>query len=430
MTAFGEPNVDGSAGPPGRDARPLILGIDASRNRSGGAIAHLVGIVSEGDPRAHGIGEVHVWAYRALLDRLPDRPWLVRHAPLALERRLARQIAWQATALAREARTAGCDVLFTTDASTFCRFAPMVVLSQDMLSYEPGVMSSFGLSPARARILAILYVQNAAFRRADGVIFLTEYAGRVIQSSCGPLGRVAYVPHGVGADFQRERSADALSRTPRRCVYVSNAEMYKHQWVVVEAFELLRRRGYDVTLQLVGGGEGSAQELLDAQIRRSDPHGTFVTQVGKVAQAALPQLLADADLFVFASSCENMPVTLLEGMAAGLPIACSDRGPMPEVLEDGGIYFDPESPAAIADAVQRLLQDAALRSRVARRAGVLARQYTWARCARDTLRFIADVARQPARPLPIAARRQRTDQPEEPGRGARQRAATSEKPEQ
>ncbi|MFO1274179.1 MAG: glycosyltransferase, partial [Rubrivivax sp.] len=78
---------------------------------------------------------------------------------------------------------------------------------------------------------------------------------------------------------------------------------------------------------------------------------------------------------------------------AGLPIACSDRGPMPEVLADGGVAFDPENPTSIAAAVERLLTDAALRARCAERAHALAQQYSWARCGRETWQFLLETAR-------------------------------------
>ncbi|MDO8344186.1 MAG: glycosyltransferase [Cellvibrio sp.] len=181
---------------------PLVLGIDASRNRSGGAQAHLIGILTEGDPLAHGIGEIHLWAFRSLLDAIPDRHWLIKHSAEELEMSLPKQLYWQAVRLPREIAENGCDILFTTDASTLCRFAPMIVLSQDMLSYEPGVMKYFGYSKARLRLIAILFLQNRAFRFADGVIFLTKYAAKIIQKSCGPLSRVAFIPHGVGSNFK------------------------------------------------------------------------------------------------------------------------------------------------------------------------------------------------------------------------------------
>lgn len=373
--------------------KPLTIAIDASRNRSGGAKAHLIGILTECDPVKHAIQDIHVWAFRSLLDQLPDRPWLIKHNPKALEQSLIKQLWWQATSLAGEVKSTGCDILFTTDASTLCRFKPMVVLSQDMLSYEPGVMGYFGYGIARLRLLVILVIQNLAFRRAAGVIFLTHYAAKVIQQSCGPVSSLAYIPHGVGAAYKHTRQINTwpeAGERPIRCIYVSNAEMYKHQWVVVCAIAVLRKRGHNLSLTLVGGGKGPAQQLLQDTIAVSDPEGVFVEQLAFLPQKELSMQLASADLFVFASSCENMPVTLVEAMAVGLPIACSNRGPMPEVLADGGIYFDPEDAYSIADAVEQVIKDPVLRARIAQRAKSISEQYSWLRCSDETWAFIVE----------------------------------------
>lgn len=370
----------------------LVVGIDASRNRSGGAKAHLIGMLGGADPRQHGIREVHVWAYRALLEALPNRDWLVRHNPAALEQSLFQQIGWQVRRFPGEARAAECDIILNTDAGTLSSIRPCVTMSRDMLSYEPGEMARYGFSKARLRLLLLRFIQNRSLRRAQGAVFLTHYASRVIQQSCGELDRVALIPHGVGEVF-REVSHDQpwpQGDRPVRALYISNATWYKHPWMVVRAVEQLRSQGHDLTLTLVGGGSGPAQDRLKAQVAQSDPQGRFVTQLEFVPQSDLPTYLAQADLFVFASSCENMPNTLVEAMAAGLPIACSNRGPMPEVLQDGGEYFDPEDPASIAVALQKLISDADLRARRAARARQLAAQYSWNRCARETWDFLVD----------------------------------------
>jgi glycosyltransferase involved in cell wall biosynthesis len=165
--------------------------------------------------------------------------------------------------------------------------------------------------------------------------------------------------------------------------------MYKHQWVVVRAVSFLRKRGYNIKLRLVGGGKGKAQRQLEKAVASLDPCGDFVEQLDFIPHAALPELLSQADLFVFASSCENMPVTLVEAMAVGLPIACSNRGPMPEVLSDGGVFFDPEDSGSIAAAIEQLMQSSALRQSCSRRAKSLAQQYSWKLCADETLEFIS-----------------------------------------
>ena len=387
----------------------LIVGIDASRNRSGGAKGHLVGILGSADPRLHGISEVHVWSYDALLDALPDAPWLVRHSPRMLARSLLYQAWWQYRHLPEEARAARCDIMLYTDAGTVGRFHPCVVMSRDMLSYEPGEMSRYGFSRAWLRLWLLRHVQASSMRMADGVVFLTNYAARVIQRVTGPLGRVAVIPHGVGEQFRGVgggRDGGDVLPAPVRCLYVSNADLYKHQWHVVRAIAALRRKGLDVVLALAGGGHGPAEERLDAEITRVDPGRAFVDSVGFVQPADLPVLLKGADIFVFASSCENMPNTLLEGMAAGLPIACSDRGPMPEVLGDGGVYFDPEDPDSVATAIEELLVNHRARRAKARRASEIASQFSWSRCANETWRFLRSTAEARGSDRGTAGRRQ------------------------
>lgn len=100
----------------------------------------------------------------------------------------------------------------------------------------------------------------------------------------------------------------------------------------------------------------------------------------------------EADAFVFASSCENLPNILIEAMASGLPILSSSCGPMPEVLGDAGWYFDPYSATSIADTIVKAMQDPVSRHLRAMQSFEKAKQYSWPRCASDTFSFIAKVA--------------------------------------
>ncbi|MFZ5875385.1 MAG: glycosyltransferase family 4 protein [Nitrospirota bacterium] len=369
----------------------MVVGIDASRNRSGGAKAYLLGMLRDGNPLAHGIRKVHVWAYQELLDALPDASWLIKHNPPELERSLIHQVWWQYHFLPKEARRSECDLLFHTDAGAVCGFRPSVVMSQDMLSYEPREMRRYGLSVARLRLILLRIIQTRSMKRADGVVFLTQYASRVIQQVIGGLRRISVIPLGVGAAFRQRTPADGWARGPGgkiRCLYVSNALLYKHQWMVVRAIGDLRSRGHNLSLLLVGGGAGRAQRLLDGEIARTDPQRDFIETKGFVPHDEIPALLAKADIFVFASSCENMPVTLVEAMASGLPIVCSARGPMPEIIKDGAVYFDPENPTSISIAIEQIIMDHGMRESMAKRAKDLSAQYSWARCASETWEFL------------------------------------------
>ena len=374
-------------------SKEITLAIDASRNRSGGAVAHLLGILSAGNPAVYGIGKIHLWSYQALLGAIPDQPWLIKHNPPALEDSLLKQIWWQRFRFPYEFKKVGCNIILNTDAGTVSTISPSVTMSRDMLSYEPGAIELYGFSLARLRLLALRYMQNRSLRRADGAVFLTHYAARVIQHSCGRVQSIAYIPHGVGDAFTRVKKTNTWplpDTRPIRCLYVSNAELYKNQWVVIKAVALLRKRGIDLTLTLIGGGKGRAQELLQDAIDSEDPSRSFVEQLEFLPQNELPDHIAHADLFIFASSCENMPNTLVEAMAVGLPIACSNRGPMPEVLGDGGVYFDPTDTESIAEAIKKIVETPALRLELAQHAKTLSQQYSWKRCAEETWNFVVE----------------------------------------
>lgn len=379
----------------------FVIGIDASRNRSGGAREHLIGILDNLDAESLNISRVHIWSYQKLLLALPERPWLIKHTVPALEGGIFGQLWWQLSALSYELKRYGCHILFTTDASSLCRFSPSVVLSQDLLSYEPGIMNKFGWSRARLRLVLIRWLQNAAFRRASGVIFLTQYAANLIQTASGSLPNIQVIPHGVDPIFFLKnigvhRRQRIFSKHAIHCLYISNAALYKYQWVVIEAIGLLRKKGLNIQLSLVGGGSGLAQKKVLNQALLTDPDGQFVAQYPFLPHDELIKKMDSADIFLFASGCEAFGITLLEAMARGLPIASSNRSSIPETLADGGVYFDPENPEEIAAIIEELIADPVLRGKLSERAQELASLYSWGRCSRQTWGFIVDTYRKAA----------------------------------
>lgn len=369
--------------------RKRAVGIDASRARSGGARRHLVGLIAGGDPRDHGIDEVHLWVEPSFANKVPKAEWLITHPTGGGRLGLVGELLWQKHELPKELSSRNCQVVLNVDAGTVNPFQPAVTMSRDLLSFEPGAAVRFGLGLARARLLALRYVQCRSLANADVAVFLTEYAKRLVLGTCKRATRAVIIPHGVGEAF---RSIPRLHPNgPRiRCVYVSNDAPYKHHRELLLAVRELRSVGWNFDLLLVGRMDGR----IGRQIRRvisADPLLSGTVELhGEADQNELPGLIAERELFLFASSCENMPNTLLEGMAAGRVIASSNRGPMPEVLADGGVYFDPESPKEIAEAMTYLFQSRADRLRLAHRANELAKAYSWERCARETWELLSE----------------------------------------
>ena len=146
-------------------------------------------------------------------------------------------------------------------------------------------------------------------------------------------------------------------------------------------------------LDLIGPAYLPALKRLNETIARFDVDKSWVRYHGAIPFNDLHLRYARADLGLFASSCENMPNILLETMASGLPIACSNRGPMPEVLGAAGVFFDSEQPADIARALRDLIASPKLRTRLAQLSYQRAQQYSWERCATATFRFLVNVSK-------------------------------------
>jgi glycosyltransferase involved in cell wall biosynthesis len=385
--------------------RRPIVGIDAANLRSGGGVTHLVELLSSADVAVDCFDSVHVWTGSQTANRLPRKDWLHVHDLPELNGNLLRRSLWQRYKLGDAAREAKCDCLFVPGGVFAGRFKPVVTMSQNLLPFEGRELFRFGLSATTLRLLALRFLQSKSFRRSDGVIFLSDYAKSVVTSTTGRLrGEVQVINHGLSPRFlaaPRPQNAieDYCGERPFRILYVSIVNAYKHQWSVVEAVADLRKKGFPLRLDLVGPSEPRPLRRLLKVIKKVDPLGNWAKYAGPIPYTELHQYYKSADLGVFASSCENLPITLLENMASGLPIACSNLGPMPEVLGKAGVYFDPESSESIRDAIEQLVLSPRLRADVAQLAFARSQDFNWERCAKETFSFLERVSlghRQPA----------------------------------
>ncbi len=371
-----------------------ILGINASRARSGGARAHLRGILAATDPISYGFREVHIWSYPQLLRSLPDKPWLIKHSPRALSKSIWSQLIWERVILSNELRQKGCSILLNVDAGSISKFRPAVTMSGDLLPYEPGERARYKIGISRLRLEILRYVHTLSLRRAAGVIFLSRYASEITQKACGRLKNYKIIYHGVDRAFKEvslKSPWPVHNERPINCLYVSPIGPYKHQSKVIEAIAKLRERGFDISLTLIGAGENRARRRLLDHIYKLDPSGAYIKWAGAVEHSKLPSVFSKADLFIFASSCEAFGITLVEAMSVGLPIACSCKSSLPEVLGSTGVYFNPEDSNSIKSAIEKILNNSELRLALSEKAKRRSEEFTWKRCAEETFKFLMEI---------------------------------------
>jgi glycosyltransferase involved in cell wall biosynthesis len=160
---------------------------------------------------------------------------------------------------------------------------------------------------------------------------------------------------------------------------------------MLQAYALARRRPIEQTLVIVG--------RLPPELASQSLPGVITT--GYQSDDVVTVLLRNAVALVFPSLYEGFGLPVLEAMAAGVPVACSNAAAMPEVAADAGLYFDPLDVDGMAEQIRRLCQDVSLRTELKMRARARAATFGWDRTARATLAVYRRVLSRAASAVPI-----------------------------
>ncbi len=374
----------------------MRLGIDASNVRSGGGIIHLQKILEQAKPKKHLINSVVVWGGDTFLDNLPDKSWLELRKIPNLNQQTSQRLFWQQTKLGKLAHEY-CDLLFVPGGLYLGGFSPFVTMFQNMQIFESKERGREGFSKEWLRLNLLKWAQSRTFREASGLICLSEYSHNYLTQHHSFLidqTSVQLIPHGT-EKVKNEHILSDIKRNPIngtiRLLYVSTVKKYKHQWNLIDAVGLLRKEGISVELHLVGAGDSQALKIMWDAIQRNKSEKNFIFYHGSLPYEQTLEWYHKADIFVFPSTCENLPVILLEAMTVGLPIAASDRGPMPEVLKDAGLYFNPESVTSIKKCLRYLIENPDLMQSLGLKAKKYSEDYSWIKCADETFAFLSSV---------------------------------------
>jgi glycosyltransferase involved in cell wall biosynthesis len=164
-------------------------------------------------------------------------------------------------------------------------------------------------------------------------------------------------------------------------LFVGTLEPRKNIPLLLEAFALLRRH-VDAQL-LVVGARGWLDEPIFAAHARSAV-GDAARFVGTLGEEDLAVLYSHAGVFVLPSLYEGFGLPVLEAMACGAPVVCSNAGPLPEVAGDAAVLLKPEDPAAWARSMGEVLTNPRMADELRRRGFERARAFSWEQAARTT----------------------------------------------
>jgi glycosyltransferase involved in cell wall biosynthesis len=204
-----------------------------------------------------------------------------------------------------------------------------------------------------------------------------------------PPERIDVIPLGPGSDPVVEPTPEPELRARLGLgdgpivLAVSALLAHKNLPPLVDAMAEVRRYSPGAVL-VVPANPTPLQSELEARARGLGIADAVVFP-GWVSAADLEGLYRAAACFAFPSLSEGFGLPVLEAMRRGVPVACSNASAVPEVAGDSALLFEPHDPAAIAEAVGRLLGDRGLAEELAERGRERAGLFSWRRTAEETL---------------------------------------------
>lgn len=287
------------------------------------------------------------------------------------------------------------DVAFVPGGTFSDKNISYVTMSQNMLVFEKKERNRFPLSLTKVRYLLLEKIQLKSFENSKGIIYISTYAKNYIENMYPHLKKkkTKVIYHGISDEFRQKPKEQKCiqnytNKKPYIITYVSIINYYKHQWNVIESVKQLRRLGYNIHLELIGPINNSVKNKFYQAMKGCE---SFVFYRGKIPYESISAAYKNADLFIFASTCENMPNILVEAMSAGLPILCSHYGPMPEILKDAGIYIDPTSVNSITENLKLALDDKDLRFKISKKAYNYSKNFSWSNTSEQTFEFLKNI---------------------------------------
>lgn len=231
---------------------------------------------------------------------------------------------------------------------------------------------------AARRASRIIAISEAT--RQDVIRLLGVAPQRVVKVYCGVDARF----HPLGDRRALREFRDRRGLPERFILYLGTIEPRKNLIRLIDAYAQLRRRRATPLPLVLAGGRGWGDEAIMHHASRVGL-ADDVRFVGYVPEAEIPLWYNAAALFVYPSEYEGFGLPPLEALACGTPAVVSNRSSLPEVVGDSAILVDPADVGAIADGMQRALEDDMLRSRLSRAGPERARGFTWRRMAEETL---------------------------------------------
>lgn len=370
--------------------------IDAMSTSSGGAINHLKIIVNQFNNQNY-FDRVDVFLPEITRKKMPEVKNVNYICPKFFLSNLILRIFWQIFILNFKIIKNKYDCIFVTGSSHFILSDPVVTISQNLLPFTPSEVKKYFFSFFYLKLKALYFTQKFSFKFSKGVIFLHQISKSIILKKIGKIrGECKIIAHGV--DINKSFKKKNYKNKKYRLIYVSNIDYYKNQVFILKAIDLFLEKNPKfknlLNIEFYGGYYRPALEEFNFYLSNMIQNKKNFNYFGLKDLKFIYKNRKGIDtIFLFASTCENFSVSLIEGMSKGYPIICVDQQPMKSVLGKSAIFYKKNSILSFHTQLNKIICSKKIQNQLSKKIFLRSRKFNDNEMAKQTFKFLTKISK-------------------------------------
>ena len=375
----------------------MIIGFNATNILSPGGILHLQNILGHADPSKDNFSKVILWAPEKIIKNLPKKNWL----ELRNENELGKNIAQRFFGFlykSNKLKKIDCDILFNLCGYNIRNFKPNILIIQNQIPFELSIIFKYRSFKMILRFLVLRYIITRSIIKSNGVIFLSNFSmKRISKIMSNNISNPIVISHGINKIFFNRKKIyknEYYSFTnPMKFIYVSSLEKYKnHENLILAINEV--KNNYPIHLTIIGNGQKADLKKILNLINQVNNDYEIIKHIKDINNTELTYHYNRSDACIYPSECETFGISLIESMAAGLPILSSNVYPMKEFIGPTGIYFNQNEVKDIVEKIIFFYENYEKRKKLSEEMYNNSIRFDWKESTRKTFSYIYSIYRQ------------------------------------
>ncbi len=309
----------------------MTIAFDAINIKSGGGIKHINELLKN---KKKINRKIIIWGNKKVLKQLPNKKNLKKiHKPFFENYFFT--IIWKTIFFRHELKKYNCKIVILLSGWGFVGKIKSISIFQNMLPFSYKELEKYNFSIFKFKMIILKKLLRYSFTKAIGIIFLSKFArDKILKKRKNVKHKV--INHGIEiTSFSQKKNKKNI-----KLVYVSNTDPYKNHIFLINGINKLSLKN-KVSIYFIGE-KGYCHNEVSERINTFNKTNRNIKIIfsGPKKFRFLREIYAKSDGMIFASTCENFPNIILEGMSYKLPILCPNIRPLNEIIGKNDFYYN------------------------------------------------------------------------------------------